>query len=708
MLFKSPSSINSKIAIILGAIVIPVLIVQGCLDISWRQESYMQCTAKAQEAVVDITKECAQAVRPMWDFLALARKLFLFDAKNQNNSLMFTRLLGQSSKFVALMVVDQDGKLLHGSTRASLVAPFVSRPFIQKVFTSRNGMISPLMTVKGYQVMLFAIPVQRDTIAILAVDARWFQQLLNSLKALSPASVALTDRYGTVLASNDDGAVIGKAYPDPSILGMMVMHPEHVMRHARYDGVKTRVYLASIEGSNQGLRLCVSYPEKHLYGAVDQLFIKRLLLALLVSLLVWGMGLYLARRWILRPMWRLMAWVPKASTVTWDGKMTGEFGRIIISIQQLAQSLREQQKQVAQSTTWFERILNAIGVAVLVVDTHQQVKFFNQSAIKLGAHENLINAYLKDLVVAEQQETFESLVGAFIASHELEKFLDQKFLLEHSQGIPVRLSLSKIVSEIGVAIVVLIQPVSQEATRHMPATPEVGASIEEFAYMASHDFQEPLRMITIYLDLLKNRYRQKLDQDANDFIDFAADGAARLQNMMRELLNYARAGRSIAHVQAVDTTLVLEHVLADLQGLIQEAQATIEYDRLPAVAISETEMAQIFMNLISNALKFRKHQHPLHINVRADEHESEFVFSIEDNGIGFDNKFAEKIFGLFQRLHNEDSPYHGTGIGLATIKKLIENRGGRVWAESHPNQGATFYFTVPKFLESYSALEDAC
>jgi light-regulated signal transduction histidine kinase (bacteriophytochrome) len=119
-------------------------------------------------------------------------------------------------------------------------------------------------------------------------------------------------------------------------------------------------------------------------------------------------------------------------------------------------------------------------------------------------------------------------------------------------------------------------------------------------------------------------------------------------------------------------------------------------------------MAQIFMNLISNALKFRKHQHPLHINVRADEHESEFVFSIEDNGIGFDNKFAEKIFGLFQRLHNEDSPYHGTGIGLATIKKLIENRGGRVWAESHPNQGATFYFTVPKFLESYSALEDAC
>jgi PAS domain S-box-containing protein len=217
--------------------------------------------------------------------------------------------------------------------------------------------------------------------------------------------------------------------------------------------------------------------------------------------------------------------------------------------------------------------------------------------------------------------------------------------------------------------------------------------LEQFAYVASHDLQEPLRMVSSYTQLLARRYKGKLGSDADDFITYAVDGAARMQTLIQDLLAYSRVGTKGREFVPTDCERLLDRVLGDLKVAIEESGAVVSRDALPIVRADETQIGQLLQNLIGNALKFRN-QEPPHVQVSSKRNGKEWIFSVRDNGIGIDSQYAERIFVIFQRLHRREE-YPGTGIGLAVCKKIVERHGGRIWVESNPEKGATFYFTLP-------------
>jgi signal transduction histidine kinase len=232
----------------------------------------------------------------------------------------------------------------------------------------------------------------------------------------------------------------------------------------------------------------------------------------------------------------------------------------------------------------------------------------------------------------------------------------------------------------------------EERTRELKRSNE---DLEQFAYVASHDLQEPLRMVASYLQLLERRYADELDSDAHDFIDFAVDGARRMKALINDLLAFSRVGTRGKPFERTDMNAVLGRVRADLHALINENNALLTSDELPTLPVDETQISQVFQNLISNAIKFRKEDVPPRIHVGAEDRNGEVLFSVRDNGIGIDPQFADRIFVIFQRLHNSQQ-YDGTGIGLAISKRIVERHGGEIWVESQEGAGATFYFTLPK------------
>jgi PAS domain S-box-containing protein len=217
--------------------------------------------------------------------------------------------------------------------------------------------------------------------------------------------------------------------------------------------------------------------------------------------------------------------------------------------------------------------------------------------------------------------------------------------------------------------------------------------LEQFAYVASHDLQEPLRMVSSYMQLLEARYGDKLDQDAKEFIDYAVDGANRMQRLIQDLLAFSRVGTRGKAPEPVQSSASLAEALQNLKLRIEESKAKITHDEMPELMADPNQLVQLFQNLIGNALKFRSQKPPeISISVKPSGFFAEFA--VTDNGIGFDPKHADRIFVIFQRLNTREQ-YEGTGIGLAICKKIVERHGGRIWVESQPGHGATFRFTLP-------------
>lgn len=219
------------------------------------------------------------------------------------------------------------------------------------------------------------------------------------------------------------------------------------------------------------------------------------------------------------------------------------------------------------------------------------------------------------------------------------------------------------------------------------------ADLQQFAYVTSHDLQEPLRAVAGFIKLLAKRYKDKLDSKADEFINLTLEGINRMDILIKDLLAYSQINTKGRTFKATDCTTIIENTIANLRVAIEENGAQITYDSLPVIMADATQIGSLFQNLISNAIKFRSNQKP-HVHISAKKIDQEWLFSVKDNGIGIDSKDAERIFIIFQRLHTK-SEYPGTGIGLAICKRIVERHKGRIWVESEKGKGSTFYFTIP-------------
>jgi light-regulated signal transduction histidine kinase (bacteriophytochrome) len=266
---------------------------------------------------------------------------------------------------------------------------------------------------------------------------------------------------------------------------------------------------------------------------------------------------------------------------------------------------------------------------------------------------------------------------------------------------PIEIMLSPLESAEGILVTAAIRDISvrKKSEEHLAQT--VGElkrsndELQQFAYVSSHDLQEPLRMVASYTQLLAKRYKGRLDSDADEFIAFAVDGCNRMQGLIQDLLAYSRAGTNGRVLREISSENSLKGALTNLRVAIEESGAVVTHDLLPALTTDDAQLAQVFQNLVGNALKYRSAEVPhVHVSARTNGG-NEWIFSVRDNGLGIDTQYFERIFILFQRLHGRNE-FAGTGIGLAICKKLVEQLGGKIWVESQLGKGSTFCFSLPE------------
>jgi PAS domain S-box-containing protein len=279
--------------------------------------------------------------------------------------------------------------------------------------------------------------------------------------------------------------------------------------------------------------------------------------------------------------------------------------------------------------------------------------------------------------------------------------LEEKYLLEGRETwvntikTPVRDANGEIVGVLGVFWDITQRKQAAEALKKAAADLErSNKELEQFAYVASHDLQEPLRMISSYTQLLARRYEGLLDDKARKYVNYTVDGAIRMQALINDLLAYSRVGTRGKPLETTDSHAVLGEAIRNLAATIEENRAIITNDDLPTVRADASQLMLVFQNLLSNAIKFRGGDLP-RVHVSAQDRQCEWVFSVRDNGIGIEPQHAERVFVIFQRLHTREE-YPGTGIGLAVCKRIVERHGGKIWFESEPGNGTTFFFTIPK------------
>ena len=298
-------------------------------------------------------------------------------------------------------------------------------------------------------------------------------------------------------------------------------------------------------------------------------------------------------------------------------------------------------------------------------------------------------------ILEERVETLQETQMAIL--NILEDFSSEKLRLEDTQRALINIldDLNQSSDELRKAHDVLELRV-RERTSELARS---NAELEQFAYIASHDLQEPLRMVSSYVQLLGRRYKGKIDRDADEFINFAAEGAIRMQRLINDLLAYSRVGTRGKRFGEVNLDAALAQALENLQLVIQEKKASVTHDPLPMAFGDSGQLTQVFQNLIDNAIKFCGEAPPrVHISFRLEG--TDCVCSVQDNGIGIAPEYLNRLFLLFQRLHTRQE-YPGTGLGLAICKRIVERHGGNIWVESIPDEGSIFYFKIPTTQRSY-------
>lgn len=421
------------------------------------------------------------------------------------------------------------------------------------------------------------------------------------------------------------------------------------------------------------------------------------------ALAMFGLTLYFLTRHFTKPIKDLTV---GAATIG-EGDLThrvkikskDELGELANSFNKMTEDL----DRITVSKDYLSSVIDSMIDSLVVVDQDLKISTVNKATCKLLEYkeEDLIGR-LVEIVFATGEDTpftgtkLKNLIeGGEVSSYET------YWQAKDGKKVLVLFNCSVMKNEYGdmISIVCTARDITERKRTEkklkqiMAELERSNAELEEFAYVTSHDLQEPLRMVSSYLQLLERRYQGRLDSEADEFIAYAVDGATRMRDMINDLLDYSRVDTRGKHFEPTDCEAVLDRTLENLKMVVEESGAVVSHDPLPTVMADNVQLIQLFQNLIGNAIKFCGKEPP-RIHILAEQKGKEWVFSVRDNGIGIDPEYAERIFQIFQRLHSRKE-YPGTGIGLAICRRIVERHGGHIWVKSQPGTGSTFYFTIP-------------
>jgi PAS domain S-box-containing protein len=364
---------------------------------------------------------------------------------------------------------------------------------------------------------------------------------------------------------------------------------------------------------------------------------------------------------------------------------------------------RAADQHLVQMERRYRGLLEAAPDGIVVVNEHEHIVLLNARAeTDFGYHRDELVGRPVTTIIPEgfaEQLRAECLPSADAAPTHRRAVKELIGSRKDASQFPIEITLSPLATPEGVLVTAAVRDITarRAAEEHLVKTVAAlkrsNEELAQFAYVASHDLQEPLRMVASYTQLLATRYKGRLDTDADDFIACAVDGSTRMQQLIRDLLTYSRAGTD-QPLRALASTQALDDALENLRATILESHAVVTHDGLPTLTTDVTVLTHVLQNLIGNAIKYRGPDLPrVHVSASCGQGR-DWTFAVRDNGLGIEARHLERIFLLFQRLHPR-SEFEGTGIGLALCRKMVDRVGGRIWAESEPGRGSTFFFSLP-------------
>jgi PAS domain S-box-containing protein len=647
-------------------------------------------------------------------------------------SALLTTLKQQYGLYAELICADQTGKIVSSSHPRLLGRSIAHTPWFQEALSAEAVKVQDLAIselVGGYG-LVFAAPIRPavlssaeppKTIGALGAFLNW-SEILNLVNTIPILEEQEHSQAAYAILIDQKGLALTQPYFDERDLILQENLIQAGLQTARQATEGTSGYLVErgLYGSQdligfapskgyrdfQGLgwSVLVFQRTREAFQPVRALQLQIFLISVLVAAFVIFVSAVLTRR-MTTPILQIARIARRVAQGDFEGRVEytsgDEIGSLTETLNQMIQDLKKQRAQLVEKA-YVENIIRSMINTLIVIDPSGTIKTVNRAACELLGYkeEELLGKPLAQIFAEDPPLPASGLDGsmeqAFVSQ------VESAYLAKDGRKIPVLFSSAVLQGDRGKieGIVCVAQDITdlKQAEQALKQRAEELArsnkELEQFAYVASHDLQQPLRMITSFTQLLARRYKDKLDSEADEFIRYAVEGGSRMQLLINDLLAYSRVGSRGKPFAPTDCTKLAAEAVANLKLAIEESHAAVTSDGLPTVMADGSQLRQVFQNLLDNAVKFRQKDVPLQVHIFVKRQDSEWVFAIRDNGIGIDPKHFNRLFVIFQRLHTE-AEYPGTGIGLAICKKTIERHGGRIWVESQPGQGSTFYFAIP-------------